>query len=256
MSSPSLRVARIPYLNTDPFFVDWRSSAFSVVAGASPRELGQWAQEGRLDAGPLPVVDAWRLESEFEPVRTFGIAVAGAARSVLLFSKKALEHLERARIGVTDQTSTSVALLRLLLQQRYGLEAVFGPLDDSDDGQLMIGDQALRDGIAGRAGFPHVTDLGLAWHQWQRKPFVFARWVVRRGTPAYLKEDLADQLDRSLTAFKNGKEAVAAAGAQRTGLDREIVLNYLEGFTYKLGKAEAAGEETFSELLKARRCLC
>ena len=49
----------------------------------------------------------------------FGIATQGATGSVLLWSHRPLAALNGATVGVTDETSTSVRLLRLLLVRRY-----------------------------------------------------------------------------------------------------------------------------------------
>src|SRR5262245_2600039 len=69
----------------------------------------------------MAVVDWFGLENEFEPVGSYGIASEGAVLSVLLFSPRPIEMLAGALIGVTEETSTSFRLLRLLLERFHRL---------------------------------------------------------------------------------------------------------------------------------------
>jgi len=253
VKTDTLKVARIQYLNTDPFFAGWDENAFPWVS-ATPRQLGQWAESGALDAGPIPIVDFWRVEAAYEPVRNFGIAATGPALSVLLFTNKDWAGLDGAAIGVTDQSATSVQLLNVLLKGRHGVEARFVPLGEKADAELLIGDDALR----GRAGFSKTLDLGHEWFDWKKRPFVFARWVVRRTAPAYWKEELAARLDASLRSFEADTAPVVAAGAKRLGFPPARVRDYLKAFAFRLGENEEAGATLFRETLtgKATRCLC
>lgn len=256
-SLQTLRVCRIPYLNTDPFFADWDAEKLPWTS-ATPRQLGDWARAGKLDAGLLSRVDGWELEAEFEPVGSYGIATEGQVKSVLLFSRRPMEELDGATIGVTDQTATSVRLLRILLATRYGLKVEYGPLSDSNDAQLLIGDDALVACLRGRPGFSTTIDLALEWQNWQNRPFVFARWMVRRSAPTYLKLELAEQLQKSLGAFASRPEATANSAAKRLKLKPIEVLDYLSNFNFILGPREKEAEKCFRDYLtgKATKCLC
>jgi predicted solute-binding protein len=72
-----LRIGRIPYLNCEPFFT--HLTGVELVSH-TPRALGQAMAEGGLDAAPLSLVDALRLEAMLVPL-PFGIATPGPARS-------------------------------------------------------------------------------------------------------------------------------------------------------------------------------
>jgi predicted solute-binding protein len=92
------RVARLPYLNTAPFYLRWgQLTALSEGRWESvvltPRQLGMAAEAGEVDAGVMAVADLIRLEDSFErllvpssgaPV-SFGIANRDRVDSVLLF---------------------------------------------------------------------------------------------------------------------------------------------------------------------------
>ena len=140
-----VRVGELSFTNTVPFRLAGR---WYPMPCSSPRLLAQWAEEDRIDAGVIPVVDAWRLEDRFDPLGAFGIAVKRRARSVLLFSKRPWEELEGAIIGVTDQTSTSVQLLKLLMEVRDGFSVSFRdgfhPSHEARRGMACLARKPLR----------------------------------------------------------------------------------------------------------------
>jgi chorismate dehydratase len=242
-----MRIGRIHYLNTDPFFLGWNGDA---VVDAHPRRLGEWAARGVVDAGPLPLVDGWRLEREFEPVGRFGIAVRREARSVLLLSRKPWNQLAGAAIGVTDQTSTSVRLLRLLLREDPGGDFHLRPgYAPADDARLIIGDEALRLRHRGGGEFPHVIDLAEEWHRRRGLPFVFARWMVRRTVPGADKRGLAARLARALALFRDAPDTLPVQAAARLGLAARDTRSYLRGMIFELGPREEEAAALFRRLL-------
>ena len=83
---------------------------------------------------------------------------------------------------MTPETSTSIRLLRLLLDVRRGLEGVRymrGLEPAQADALLMIGDQAMRMRDRRPPGFTHTLDLGADWLEWTGLAFVYAVWAVR-----------------------------------------------------------------------------
>src|SRR3972149_5118004 len=174
-----LRVGRIPYLNCEPFFSHLRGVDLVPL---NPRALGQAMAAGTLDAGPLSLVDFLSLEGNVAPLPC-GIATSGPARSVLLFSDRPLSELGGAVIGVTEETSTSVQILKLLLSLKYEVipRHWVGP-DNPCDAVLLIGDRAIRALKLGPP-FSHVTDLGSEGGRGAGVPCVFARWGVLASVP-------------------------------------------------------------------------
>lgn len=247
-----LRVGRIPYLNCEPFFA--HLSGFELLP-LNPRALGHAMATGALDAGPLSLVDFLGLEGDVAPL-PYGIATAGPATSVLLFSDRPLSDLGGAVIGVTEETSTSVQILKLLLALKY--EVVprhwVGP-EETCDALLLIGDPAIRTLKSG-PHFSHLTDLGSEWVRWTGLPCVFARWGVRASVPP--AEQLA--LERALDeALKRGLAGLAGIAARRhdTGFAEDEVVAYLRGFTYRIGAPEEKAIAEFSrlrDLLDETRC--
>lgn len=270
----ALRVARIPYLNSVPFYQELAGAGYELV-DMPPRELGRLAIDGRVDAGILSLCDLHRTAA-FEPLGSLGISVDGPAHSVLLFTRGAPTGLGGATIAITGETSTSFPLLRLLLEQRLGVAPAeyvrrpAGPLPE-DGAVLLIGDAALR--LAAEGGlvpgladysadlvtlarptqgeWTHVMDLGTAWQSWQGLPFVFARWAIDQHVSREDRDELSNRLERSLATSLVELAPLAAANCAVAGLDGEAARAYLAGFGYECGPREKAGQGIFFGLLEA-----
>ena len=270
-----LRIAHISYLNSAPFFAGMGDEIFEMVEMA-PRALGQAAEQGEVDAGLMSIVDTFR-NPQFEPLGDLGIALYGAAHSVLLFSNRPVQKLNGATIGITGETSTSYPLLRLLLNGYFGVNPAAyvrrpnGP-EVSDDALLLIGDSALR--RAARSGqepglrdytagileleasrfeepYRHVLDLSAAWREWQGRPFVFARWMVRREVAREDRITLLGALLSSFDANMRRLEKLAADNADRAGISADAAYAYLMGFIYRFGDHGEEAIESFRELLES-----
>ena len=176
-------VSIIPYANMAPFAALGPPRACTLVTH-TPRQSTVALREGKILAAPIPVGDLSSVVDEVDFLGTFGIAAAGAVKSVLLFSDRPFEKMAApAKVCLTDQSSSSVRLLYLLLGYRHGFDNLpYRTMQKAEaQGELLIGDEALVRVAQDRAA--HVTDLAEAWYQVHRRPFVFARWVIRRDAP-------------------------------------------------------------------------
>jgi chorismate dehydratase len=235
------------YLNVAPFH--WGCEEWGVeLVPCVPRELGRLAARGEVDAGPMAVADWFALENEFEPAGPYGIASNGPALSVLLFSTKPIETLEDGVIAITEETSTSFQLLRLLLEERYRIQPrEYRRGAESGDARLVIGDAALEEAKRGR--FKFVYDLGEEWRRWQGLPFVFARWVIRRDLPEQEKERFVRVLESSFEAGMRNLEKLARQCAGQGALDANEIVAYFRNLVYKIGPEEERGLAEFRRLL-------
>ena len=141
--------ARIPYANAAPFYALWKDAPFAV-RNLVPRELGREAESGGVDLGLMATGDYLRLKDRFEPLSPpMGVATRGAVYSVLLFSRRPAGSLAGASISVTPETSTSIRLLRLLLDVRE---------DHEWDGGRLPGSLHLSKGVIERDIEKHFPD--------------------------------------------------------------------------------------------------
>ena len=242
--------ARIPYANAAPFYALWSDAPFSV-RNLAPRDLGREAETGHVDLGLMATGDYLRLRDRFEMLAPMGVAARGPVQSVLLFSRRPANALGDALISVTPETSTSIRLLKLLLNARRGLSNVRyvrGLEPAQADALLLIGDQAMRTRNRPPEGFVHTLDLGADWLDWTGLPFVYAAWVVRTALDSALKTDLRSFLESSLAA---GLAALPEIARRETGpgWSAAEMEGYLRRFHYRFGPEDLQGLGRFEALL-------
>jgi len=248
-------VGKIPYLNSVPFYARLERRDFRILP-VVPRRMGMLSAQGEIDAGPFSLMDYLAQEKEME-LMGWCIATRDQVKSVMLFSKGGWRDLEGRRIGITDDTATSVRLLEVLLKEKYGVRASLERLHqgvnayDGFDAVLLIGDEALRRNKHGLPGFDLVYDLAREWYEWQKLPFVFAVWAQRRSLPPERKEELRRLLAQSIESLGGDFVGVAGRHGRRIGLTDAETQEYLAGFNYRLGEREREAIDVFRRLLPA-----
>jgi chorismate dehydratase len=244
--------ARIPYANAAPFYALWGDAPFAV-RNLVPRELGREAEGGSVDLGLMAAGDFLRLRDRFEFLEPrMGVAARGPVLSVLLFSRRPVGALGGALVSVTPETSTSIRLLKLLLDVRRGLDGmryVRGLEPAQADALLMIGDRAMRMRHKRPEGFTHTLDLGADWLEWTGLAFVYAVWAVRATLEPALKGELGRFLDASLAAGLANLPEVARAQTE-PGWSAEETEAYLRRFHYRLGPEDLRGLERYEALCR------
>ncbi len=243
-----LRIGHMPYVNSAVFYHALSDDDCSMVS-LPPRNMAEKMKTGNLDAGPLPIAEVLGMGSSVVPISDLGVAVDGAAHSVLLFSDVPARDLAGRHVAVTSHTSTSVQLLRILLAQFWKVTDVdlAGPRSDSD-ANLLIGDQALA--VAHRvtgssSRIPFVYDLSLEWRRMTGLPFVFARWVALAGS------DTGELTQRLEQAYEMGVKHIdeIARAASIPNMSTIDIANYIRNFTYRLGEREAQAIDEFRSRL-------
>jgi chorismate dehydratase len=244
----AMRVARVPYLHAEPFYFDMARRGLELHAMV-PRALVSAIENGEIDAGPVPLVDCFRLEDRFQPVAGFCVACVKQAGSTFLYSTKPIEELHGAHIGITDEASTAPRLLHVLLCLKYQVQPdTYVPLQSSYDAFLLIGDEGLRQ-RRGAPGFPYTYDLGEEWHAWTGLPFVFSRWLVRKDVDP---KDMALLKDTLYVGLEEGVNALFRLSEPREDLlmlPREIV-TYIQGLRYYIGRSEQRAIDQFRHYLQ------
>ncbi|MEX2114474.1 MAG: menaquinone biosynthesis protein [Pirellulales bacterium] len=246
MESPTkIRVGAVNYLNTKPLIHQFEHFApHAELVLDLPSRLADRLAQGRLDVALIPSIEFFH-DPTYTIVSDACIACRGPVLSVKLFSRGPIEGIRR--LALDEGSRTSVALVRILLGERFGvspqLEAlpIGDSLEDSDaDAVLLIGDRAIHS-PAGK--FDTIWDLGDEWCRWANLPFVFAMWVGRAGVDLQgLDVALTEARDSGLAHLEEIAEREAAA----QGLTRPQCLAYLrENLHFTLGSAEQRGLELF-----------
>jgi aminodeoxyfutalosine synthase len=255
-------IGKIPYLNSVPFYRFFEQfanesrtaeSRFKMLPIA-PCRMGELSERGEITAGLFSLMDYLKQNDSLE-LLNWCIATRDQVKSVLLFSNHGWRDLEGKLIGITDDTATSVKLLGVLLEKKYGVKAKFermhsGVNDFSKyDAVLLIGDEALQRNKFGLAGFELVFDLAKEWYEWKRLPFVFAVWAVKKSLPPEMKEELSEILEKSLALAEDNLENLGVLHGKHVGLTQSEVKEYLEGFSYRIGEREREAIQMFQELI-------
>ena len=246
-----LLLGQLAYLNTQPFepFPGLR------VFRASPSEIGRLATASELDAGLLSVGDLLRNEKRYSPLGdargAFGIACRKQAGSVFLLSRCPPEQLAGKVVEITKETSTSVLLLRLWLEERLAIELpeYRAGVTREHDALLLIGDEALRERERPDPKFPFRFDLASCWQEWTGLPFVFAIWSARKSLTSAKRSQLYETIAKSLGRGIERIPEIAVEAAGPLG-DRAAIARYLSDFTYRFGESERRGFETFRRLVR------
>ncbi len=241
----------VPYLNVEPLVAalppDVRRRR------GTPAELGEWLRRGEVDAAILPVAEAFRGAGAGFLGR-YGIASDGPVESVVLFVPKPGPPADWPRTVVLDAASrTSVALVRVLLEKRYGLRPVYEPAPAAgpdpaarpDAMTLVIGDRSLHFRRAWHGG---IVDLGGEWKAWTGLPFVFARWTARAGLASDEAAALARVLDAAAEEGVRRREDLARARASAHGLSPEEAVRWLgSSLRFEIDARAEAGLARFRE---------
>ena len=248
IDSDKIRIGLMPYLNSEVFYHTLNLPG-TDLSSMVPSAMARAADIGTLDGGPVPIVDCFRLEDRFAYVNGFCIATVERARSILLFSKSPIQNLDGKTIGITDETSTTVRLLKVLLVHKYGVRpSEYVSLSESSDAYLLIGDNALRN-KGGNASYPCMYDLGEEWNSWTGLPFVFARWILRKTVPESVRQMLREQLDSSIESALRNVEHIASKRHIDLGLTIPETIEYVQSFRYVVGNQELQSIERFRSLL-------
>ena len=240
-----LKIGAVSYLNTKPLVYGLAESApWLEVVYDLPSRLADRLAAGALDVALIPSIEFFQ-DPTYRIVSDACIGCRGAVLSVNLHSRVPMQRIRR--LALDEGSRTSVALVRILLRERFGIEPELQSLpigasaaECNADAVLLIGDRAIA---APRSDFIEHWDLGDEWCRWAELPFVFAMWAARDGV------ELGD-VEPALATARDGGEAhldeIAQREAGTLGLSREACLAYLrDNLYFHLGPREREGLELF-----------
>lgn len=245
-----IRIGAVSYLNTKPLVYGLAERLPQAeITYEVPSRLADNLARGELDVALIPSVEFFQ-HPDYEIVSDACIGCRGPVWSVKLFSRVPPEKIRT--LALDEGSRTSVALIRILLRERFGLSPELVPLPISDgasfapagsDAMLLIGDRAIH---SPPGQWNAVWDLGEEWNRWAELPFVFAMWTARPGLdPALLAE-----VDAALRAARDDGLAhlpeIAEREAAPIGLTARECLSYLrDNLHFYLGQREQSGLDLF-----------
>ncbi|MBI3261745.1 MAG: menaquinone biosynthesis protein [Acidobacteria bacterium] len=188
------------------------------------------------------------LGHDYRIVPGVGVVSRGPVASVALFSTKPVSAIRS--IAIDSSSRASVALLKILCVQRFGIDPAVVPLPPDlpamigrCDAALIIGDVALF--ADHEAAGARKIDLGEEWTEMTGLPFVYACWA---GRPSALQESDVAALQ---AARDRGVRELDAVAREHSGDDEARIAaasQYLRAnVQYDVGAAELAGLRRFLE---------
>ncbi len=256
-----LKLGKINFLNVFPIYYPLEQGMidhpFDIVE-ASPSELNRMIFSGELGISAVSSVEyGYHFENYFL-IPHLSISSSGRVGSVILFSHSSLSALHGRAVLVSNKSSTSSCLLRLLSLKYWNISPEFCHDDLGKDysnasrfeAVLAIGDDALK--LKKEKKFENEIDLGTAWYEWTKKPFVFGVWVINRQIITRLNghiEFACRALWRAKElGLRNLGKLVGKASSKKV-LSKGECLEYFMNLRYYLTDAYLGGLECFFQHL-------
>jgi chorismate dehydratase len=252
------RIGCVSFLNARPLIDGLDGGADPLVRFDVPSRLLGDLEAGEVDIALCPVIDLQRSRMPLVIVPAGGIGCDGPTLTVRLYSRVPIDRIRR--VHVDSDSHTSVALLRVLMQQRHGLRPELveykrpraARLDDHSqnrEAMLLIGDKVVTSAPPAEH-YPHQVDLGEAWKTLTGMPFVFAVWMTRQGTEL---GDLPVQLDETRRRNARRIDTIVDRHAGAIGWPRELALRYLgQWLKYEIGPRQLSAIDSFFH--RAHQC--
>lgn len=249
-----LRIGAVSFLNTKPLIYPILNGELQTedidLSVHVPSRLATLLRKNELDIGLIPIVEYFRANDQGKGYRilpNISITSRGSVLSIRLFSRVPIQDIQQ--IALDTNSRSSVALLRILLTEKYKLSPTLVSCDPSIDpaiveteAVLLIGDAALKNLGATKYSF----DLGTAWHELTGLPFVYACWVARGEI------ELGDAPNLLLEAKDRGTTQIteiARIESKKLGLPENFCKDYLQHHIhYDLDDSAIAGLEHFYKL--------
>lgn len=249
----NIRLGKISFINNSPIYYALEmgivSAPCQIVEGI-PRELNTLLFDDQLDMGPISSLEYGYHSKDYLILPNLSISSYGPVGSVILFSKVPIERLDGHPILVTSVSGTSQVLLRLVLEEEYGIfpKYIQGEIHENQyereiTAGLTIGDLALK--VKNDKGrFPYYLDLGEIWTKRTGFPFVFAIWVVKKRLYVrYHKQiDIVHKVLLSSKAWGLDHLGVISRDiCSRVNLRPPQCEEYLGGLSFDLGESHQKG---------------
>ena len=242
-----ITVGHVPNLECEAFYYDMERRGIALV-NMEPNQVADALERGEIDAGPIPLLDVSRLEPTASPIQRFCVASVNQAVSCVLLSNREIGELRGGAIAVNEPDSTTLQLLRVILESKHGIGDVsFVDSQSEHDAMFLTWNRGLRGRRAVR-GFANRYDLGEEWQEWTGLPFVFNRWMARNDLERQDFLILQDALFVGQEDWMNNLYKDTGPRNDVLMLSREV-LEYVQGLRFFMGVPEERAIEAFQEKL-------
>ncbi len=250
-SSGNLKVSAVEYLNTKPIVYGLEKNkaghrfdiTYDIPSLCSAKLLNKEA-----DLALVPSIEYSRIRRHrsLSIVPEIAITSHNEVKSVELFFNKDLSNIEK--IAVDASSRTSVALMQIILREKYDIDAAMVTMSpdipkmlQEADAALVIGDPALEQYDL----MDNRLDLGEEWNDLtDGLPFVYSFWSGSQG--ALKTGDIKALIGSRDEGVRHLNEIAQTYAAQRNGHEADFYVDYLtDNIQFYLGKEEIAGLKEF-----------
>ncbi|GAA2624477.1 menaquinone biosynthesis protein [Streptomyces axinellae] len=254
------RVGHIQFLNCLPLYwglVHTGTLLDLDLTRETPEKLSEMVVDGRLDMGPVTLVEFLRNADDLVALPDIAVGCDGNVMSCEIVSRVPLDQLDGARVALGSTSRTSVRLAQLLLSERFGVEPDYYTCPPDLERMMKEADAAVVIGDVGlRAYLRHlpeqdleVHDLGQLWKEWTGLPFVFAVWAVRRD---FLEREpeTAREVHRAFLSSRDlaleQVDQVAAHAARYEIFEPPVLERYFTTLDFRFGERQLEGVREFA----------
>ncbi|MFZ4452275.1 menaquinone biosynthesis protein [Salibacterium aidingense] len=260
----SIRVGEISYTNIIPAFFCMNRQALEAEGcrfyPKVPSALNQGMAEGNIDVAGISSFAFGENYRELELMPDLSVSSYGKVGSIYLFSSRKIEALEGARIALTTSSATSIHLLKIILNEFYGLREVTYQSMEPDpvkmkinnDAFLLIGDDAIRASWNTEETW-HRYDLGELWYQHTGLPMTYAVFAVKKTAgdehPQTVKKIYKEFLYSKTLSLHTYFPPMIREVQQKYGGTVSFWEQYFRGLHYDFREKEKTGLLYYFELL-------
>ncbi len=247
------RVGHIQFINCFPLFYGLIEKKFLLevdLIKGNPGDLNRMLMDNLLDLAPIPSIAYARNYRNYVIMPEISISCDGDVKSIYLFSKVPIDQLNHKTIALTNISATSQALLRIIMNRKYGSSPEYfasapelGAMLMEADAALLIGDDALR-AKYNQDPRLHVYDLGQEWKELTGLPMVFAVWAIRKDFAEknmeqvkLIRNTFVDCMNYSLAHI----EDVARKAAQWEEFPAEYLVQYFNSLRFDFDAKKQEG---------------
>ena len=244
------RIAAVGFLNALPLIEGLSQLSTLSLTLAAPSKIVGMLTRGEADLALASIADVARSTIPLTLVPVGMIGSPGATMTVRIFSRVPMREI--TMLHADTDSHTSVVLAQLLLRQMYTIMPTVAPLnaaaiksnllnngstqpetkpETKPEAMLLIGDKVVTNPPS-LAEYPHVLDLGEAWHAWTNLPFMYACWMCRTESLSSPESNArirlgADILDRQRRHNATRISWIARTRATSAGWPVELAEEYL-----------------------------
>ena len=255
-----MRIAASTYLNSAPLVYSFSQGflrhEYEFLGDAAPSRCAAMLAAGQCEIALIPVIEYQRIPGLLV-IPDVAVASKKRVRSVLIASRCSLQDVKRMALDTSSRTSQT--LVKILLEQQYGVRPVFTErtpdfaascenMFEGNDAALVIGDPAMRlAALAPQLGL-QIYDLAEEWRSMTGLPFVFAVWAARADVVDNQDSIAKDFLAAKLEGMSKLNQ-IAASYAKELSLPQQSLLEYLrENVNYDLDPENIAGMQRYFAL--------